>query len=130
MIVQMIEDVVKALKKMKLREINLKRVFVGGFVILFACIVAYTYVYSSRVTDCENRKKIEIVTIDTKQYAVIAKYEEKWIIKECKSVKKGILINRDGYRIEDITSYPIKYIENGISNKDSLSSSNIYFVKE
>ena len=120
------KDITNSLKTTKSSCINFKRIFIGAVVVIFGCIIVYACVYSNRIADCQNGKEIEIVTIDDKKYAVIGKYEEQWIIKECKFKGTDVYINHEEYMIQDITSYPIRHYQNGINAKDSILSYDVF----
>lgn len=74
--------------------------------------------------------QIRIVEIDGKQYAVMEKYEENWIVKQCLYDNENIVINANHYMIVDISEKDIwvVYLNGGKTIKDCMRNDD-EFVK-
>lgn len=71
-----------------------------GFLVMIAW-VGYT-IYDAGRDSVLDRNRIDIVSIGDESYVVIDQYQDKWILKECKSVGNKFMINHDHYTIKDI----------------------------
>ena len=100
-----------------IKKLNMTGVFIIGVSLVIAGAILFCNTYVNSITAYENENKLEIVTINDKQYVVIAQYEGKYIIKECKFKDKCVYVNQDEYMFKDISSYPIRIYENVISNE-------------
>ncbi len=117
------KDIITTFKDIS-KNLNLKIIILGLVVLGISLLFGYFWIYNIRLDACQDGKEIEVVTIDNKEYAVITKYNDKWIIKNCKMDGELLYINSDKYYIDDITSYQIQHYENKISNKDCLLTNN------
>lgn len=78
-------------------------------ILMFAVITSWCgfTIYQQGRNDAAKEIVLDTVNMDDRTYVVLKKYNDSWILKECKFVDNGIRINKDAYFIADISGKKI-----------------------
>lgn len=78
-------------------------------ILMFAVITSWCgfTIYQQGRNDAAKEIVLDTVNMDDRTYVVLKKYNDNWILKECKFVDNGIRINKDAYFIADISGKKI-----------------------
>ncbi len=107
----------------------IKSIAICFFTFFLADIAWLGYnIYDMGRSSILNSNKLNIVSIQGNDYVVISKYENRWILKECKLVGDKLKINHDHYIIEDIVGENIyvKFLKEGEKIEDCVVNNEEY----
>lgn len=75
-------------------------------IIIGAFIVGYN-IYSIGLTGMDLVEEVSVVNVEEKEYVIVEKYNDYWVVKECVEFDELLYINKEHYMLMDISQHDI-----------------------
>lgn len=75
-------------------------------IIIGAFIVGYN-IYSIGLTSMDLVEEVSVVSVEEKEYVIVEKYNDYWVVKECVEFDELLYINKEHYMLMDISQHDI-----------------------